>query len=120
MRPVSRNAPAGNPKPWPRGVRKPRAFTRLRGTVGEILAPMIARTVATVALESIKGQAMVAVDDQWRLYIEPVESVRAEWIFIRFQHWVVGTYTSTSGRDEIEEALCERLEELEDQEDAAA
>lgn len=97
---------------WPRGVKHPRVLAQLDASHGEIIARLIAALIAWIATESVPGRALVAIDDQRRLLIEPADSTQAEWIQIRCSHWIVGTYTPLSEPAQIEGDLCARLAEL--------
>ena len=98
---------------WPKGVAQAKRHAHLIGTTqGEMLASLVARIVHLTAQESLKACALVALDDDGGLVIEPVENSRAEFIATRFPQWVVGTYSIKSTAGQIEEDLCGRLAEV--------
>ena len=99
--------------PWPKGLAQAKRHARLIDTTqGEMLASLVARIVHLTAQESLKACALVALDDDGGLVIEPVENSRAEFIATRFPQWVVGTYSIKSEAEQIEDDLCGRLAEV--------
>ncbi len=108
------------PKPWPPRVKTARRYAHLLDcSQGEIIAKLVASLVAWVATESIRGSAIVAVDDDGGIMIEPIDKAQGEWIAVRFARWVVGTYGPNVSPGQLEEDICARLAEIRDARKAA-